>query len=70
LRELTGYRITWTGAAVSYRVEVSADGSAWLPVAAAGSRQDFTGLGRHVRITASDGQASLAIRKLEVFSTR
>lgn len=37
---------------------------------AAGSRQDFTGLGRHVRITASDGQASLAIRKLEVFSTR
>jgi hypothetical protein len=72
LRELTGYRLTWTAAAVGYRVEVSADGTAWTPAGAATTtgRQDFTGLGRYVRITATDAQAPLAVRRLEVFGTR
>ena len=75
LRELTGYRITWTGGRVAHRVEVSADGSTWVPAVpertpVTTDRQNFTGLGRYVRVSATDGQTPLTIQKLEVFGTR
>jgi hypothetical protein len=58
LRELTGVEFDFaTRHAVGYRVEASADGRRWTPVASGttnrtgAGRVEFTGLGRHVRVT-------------------
>jgi hypothetical protein len=78
LRELTGYKIAWAtgGRPTTYLVEISVDGATWVPAVperamnAAADRQDFTGLGRYVRITGSGSQSVPRLNSLQVLGTR
>ncbi|WP_432994165.1 chitosanase [Dactylosporangium sp. CA-233914] len=62
-------RLTWGSARPSaYRVEISADGTAWTPIAATAG---LNATGRYVRLTATPrGSAGLALGELEVFGHR
>ncbi|MEU4157224.1 discoidin domain-containing protein [Actinoplanes sp. NPDC026670] len=72
-REITGVQTTFAGAGrVRYRVETSADGRRWTTVArdVTGGRTEFTGLGRHVRLTVTDCAGPVRLGSASVLGTR
>jgi hypothetical protein len=72
-RELTGVEVTFAGARdVRYRVESSADGRRWTTLArdVTRPRTEFTGLGRHVRITVTGCSGHARLTSGEVLGTR